>query len=97
MNIVAISAQQGIATPETPLMRQAIATDFAAMMASGLERVDDRVKAAESRSLEVASGGATPLHELAVSMEKARLELMLAVEVRNKLVEAYQELSRMQL
>jgi flagellar hook-basal body complex protein FliE len=30
-------------------------------------------------------------------MERARLDLMLVVEVRNRLVEAYQELSRMQL
>ncbi|RMG69303.1 MAG: flagellar hook-basal body complex protein FliE [Calditrichaeota bacterium] len=42
-------------------------------------------------------GEITDLHDVTIAMEKARLGLELMLEVRNKLVEAYQEIMRMQL
>lgn len=43
----------------------------------------------------LASGKSQDIHEVMMAMEQARLSMMAVVEVRNKLVEAYQELSRM--
>ncbi len=43
------------------------------------------------------TGEVQDLHTVMIAMEEARLSMQLAVEVRNKLVEAYQELSRMQV
>jgi flagellar hook-basal body complex protein FliE len=37
------------------------------------------------------------MHDVMISMEQARMNLMFMVEVRNRVVEAYQELMRMQL
>jgi flagellar hook-basal body complex protein FliE len=71
--------------------------DFAAMIGEGLERVDESLRAADSQVRSLAAGEAVPLHEVMISMERARMDLMLVVEVRNRLVEAYQELARMQL
>ncbi|MFW6126582.1 MAG: flagellar hook-basal body complex protein FliE [Thermodesulfobacteriota bacterium] len=39
--------------------------------------------------------GKTDLHEAMLALEKANLSLRLLVQVRNKLVRAYEELSRM--
>lgn len=36
-------------------------------------------------------------HELVMAMEQAKLSMQLALEVRNKLVDAYQELTRLQI
>jgi len=36
-------------------------------------------------------------HELVIAMEQAKLSVQLAVEVRNRLVDAYQELTRLQI
>lgn len=36
-------------------------------------------------------------HELVMAMEQAKLSLQMAVEVRNRIVDAYQELTRMQV
>ena len=63
-----------------------------------LEQIDAATKTATEQLAAVAGGDDTvPLHELMISLESARLQLQLAVEVRNRLVEGYQELSRMQV
>ncbi len=41
--------------------------------------------------------GKEELHEAMLSLEKANLSLKLLLQVRNKMIEAYQELSRMQV
>ncbi len=72
-------------------------TDFAQMLGSGLAGVDASLKAADGQLRALAAGQAIPLHDVMISMEQARLDLMLAVEVRNRVIEGYQELMRMQL
>lgn len=42
-------------------------------------------------------GEGVPPQELLITMETAKLQLQLAVEVRNRLVESYQEVMRMQV
>lgn len=46
---------------------------------------------------DVISGGDTPIHEAMVSMQEASVKFALLSEVRNKMVEAYQEIMRMQV
>jgi flagellar hook-basal body complex protein FliE len=73
------------------------AADFASMIGDGLGRVDQSLRAADGQIRSLAAGENIPLHEVMISMEQARMDLMLVVEVRNRLVEAYQEITRMQL
>ncbi|HBK52690.1 flagellar hook-basal body complex protein FliE [Syntrophomonas wolfei] len=62
-----------------------------------LREVDDLQKEAASSAEKLALGDETYLHNTILAYEKANLALQLTVEVRNKLVEAYQELMRMQM
>jgi flagellar hook-basal body complex protein FliE len=48
----------------------------------------------ESAAAKMAAGGPLEVHQVMLAAEQAKLQLMLAVEVRNRLLEAYQELSR---
>jgi flagellar hook-basal body complex protein FliE len=73
------------------------ATDFASLVSNGLEKVDQGLKAADGNLRALAAGQDVAVHDVMISMESARMNLMLMVEVRNRLVEAYQELMRMQL
>ena len=77
--------------------QRAPAGDFLAMLGDGLGRVDGSLQAADAQLRGLAAGQDVPVHEVMITMERARMDLMLAVEVRNRLVEAYQELTRMQL
>lgn len=43
------------------------------------------------------SGQNVPLHQAVIAMEEANVSFQLMVEVRNKLLDAYQELMRMQI
>ena len=43
------------------------------------------------------SGQSVPLHQAVIAMEEASVSFQLMVEVRNKLLESYQELMRMQV
>jgi len=43
------------------------------------------------------AGQDIPLHQVMIAMEEASVSFQLMVEVRNKLLESYQELMRMQL
>lgn len=43
------------------------------------------------------SGQGVPLHQAVVAMEEANVSFQLMIEVRNKLLESYQELMRMQI
>jgi flagellar hook-basal body complex protein FliE len=53
--------------------------------------------AAAAAAADFASGGSADLHTVMLQMESASLSLKTAVDVRDKLLEAYQEIMRTQL
>jgi flagellar hook-basal body complex protein FliE len=67
---------------------------FADALGQAVARVDALHVAADGDAAQVALGGGN-LHETALALEKADLALRVAVKVRNKLVEAYQDIMRM--
>jgi flagellar hook-basal body complex protein FliE len=69
---------------------------FADALGKALASVDQLQVAADQQSAAVASGGGN-LHEMAIALEKADVALRVAGKVRNKLVEAYQDVMRMQV
>ena len=70
---------------------------FTTLMAQGLSGVERDVAAAESAAGAVASGRPVEMHEVMISLEKASLSVQVFMQVRNKLVESYQDLMRMQM
>jgi flagellar hook-basal body complex protein FliE len=69
---------------------------FADALGKALAKADGLQLEADRQSAAVASGGGN-LHEMAIALEKADVALRMATKVRNKLVEAYQEVMRMQV
>ena len=61
-----------------------------------LDEVNEKQIAADVAT-EAFSSDDIDIHELMLITEEAKMSLQLAVQVRNKLVEAYQEINRMQL
>jgi len=76
-----------------PLERGAGAS-FADALGQALQSVDKLQVDADRDAQAVALGGGN-LHETALALEKADVAMKLAVRVRNKLVEAYQDVMRM--
>jgi flagellar hook-basal body complex protein FliE len=67
---------------------------FADALSDALGKADQLQLEADRNAQEVALGGGN-LHETALSMAKADVAMRLAVKVRNKIVDAYQDIMRM--
>jgi len=70
---------------------------FANVLQSKLQDLDTDVGAAEGVLRDLAAGKAVQPHEAMITLERARISVMTFLQVRNKLVESYQDLMRMQL
>lgn len=67
---------------------------FGEALGKALGEVEKLQQSADQQSARVAEGGGN-LHETALALEKADVAMRLAVKVRNRVVEAYQEVMRM--
>lgn len=70
---------------------------FSSKLKEKLGEVNEIQIIAEQKQEAFIKGEDVDIHELMLTSQEAKLSLQLAVEMRNKLVEAYQEISRMQL
>jgi flagellar hook-basal body complex protein FliE len=96
--IGAVGALSGAAAPATLATAAPTAgADFAQLIGDGLAKLDTGLQAADTQLRSLAAGKEVAMHDVMISMEQARMNLMFMVEVRNRVVEAYQELMRMQL
>lgn len=71
--------------------------DFGSLLEGTIKKVDGLQKDADKAVEGLATGEVSDVHEVMLAMTKADLSFRMMLEVRNKLVEAYQEVSRMQV
>ncbi len=71
--------------------------NFADMLENLVKEADDLQKTSDRTVQDFASGQVEDVHEVMFAMTKADLSFRLMLEVRNKLVEAYQEVMRTQM
>ena len=70
---------------------------FANWFDAQIDAVDDQIRAGDEALRSLALGETSNIHHVMMALEKARLSMSLVVEVRNKALEGYQEMMRMQL
>lgn len=92
-----ISAAGISVLPNITQPQKSSTTDFSQMIGEGVSKLDSTLKVADEQIRAMAAGKEVAVHDVMISMEEARMNLMFMVEVRNRCVEAYQELMRMQL
>jgi flagellar hook-basal body complex protein FliE len=71
-------------------------TDFAGMLADGLQNVQGLQKKSDDLAVQVADGTLADPAQFTMASTEATLALQLTTAVRNKAVEAFQEIMRMQ-
>lgn len=71
--------------------------DFGNILKEELNKVNKLQVQADQASQEFIVGESEDLHSVLLATEEARLALEMAVQVRNKLIESYQEINRIQL
>ena len=75
---------------------QTEATAFQDTLKTYIRQVDKELKQADDLQLEFAVGRRHDLHEVMIATEKAGISFRFLVQIRDKLLEAYQEVMRMQ-
>ena len=71
-------------------------SDFAGMLSKGLESVQASQTNADNLAVQVANGTLTDPAQYTMAATEASLGLQLTMAIRNKAVEAFQEIMRMQ-
>lgn len=73
------------------------AGQFGQLVSQGLERVNTQLLGTQTDLQQLALGQVGSVHQVMIHMEEARLSFELMMQVRNRVLEAYQDVMRMQL
>jgi flagellar hook-basal body complex protein FliE len=72
-------------------------TGFGELVTKGLGQVNDQLLAAEGGLQRLATGDMQNLHQVMIRLEESRLSFQLLMQVRARLLEAYQDVMKMQV
>lgn len=72
-------------------------TDFAQELRNALNNVNDMQVEGEKAMSDIATGSVKDLHQAAIAIDKAEVSMKLMLEVRNKALNAYKEITRTQI
>jgi flagellar hook-basal body complex protein FliE len=86
-----------LAQPAEVTPGQSTGDSFGNVLGKLISDVNMKQNAALESVSGLQSGQGVPLHQAVIAMEEANVSFQLMVEVRNKLLDSYQELMRMQI
>jgi flagellar hook-basal body complex protein FliE len=89
-SVGSIGGTKAVAGPEA-------AQSFGDLVASGIQNVADSQAKADGLAQAAATGDLTDLHDYMIASSQAQLTTELTVTVRNKAVDAFNEIMRMQV
>lgn len=97
--IAAISAPDEVPAALPPAASQPGAADlpFGRLVSEGLQSLDGQLKASQADLQRLALGEAPNLHEVMIRLEESRIAFQLMLQVRNRVLEAYQDVMKMQV
>ncbi|HLS07200.1 MAG TPA: flagellar hook-basal body complex protein FliE [Bacillota bacterium] len=91
-----VSSPQSTRQPsiqDTPVKRQS----FANHLQTALEHVDHLQKLSDEKTKQMVNGEITDLHDVMITAQKASLTLETTVQIQRKVIDAYNEIMRMQV
>jgi flagellar hook-basal body complex protein FliE len=80
----------------SPRARAAEGTKFVETLKETMNQIQGAQNDAQGQVTELLNGNGADLHRAMIAVEKADLSFQLMMQVRNKIVAAYQEVSRLQ-
>lgn len=94
--IQAIASAATLTQPEASASRQAVSS-FGSVLGNLMTETQAQQVQADQAIQQLHTGTGEHLHEAMISMEKADISMRYMIQVRNKAIEAYQEIMRMQV
>ncbi|MEW6258640.1 MAG: flagellar hook-basal body complex protein FliE [Thermodesulfobacteriota bacterium] len=98
MKTIGLSSNIQPLTYSRPLVQQTSASEplaFSDMLKSSIETVNRQQIVADDAVKNLATGRDKDIHHTMIEMEKASVSLQMMMQVRNKMIDAYQEIMRM--
>ena len=94
---VLTAASQAIAVPEFPSAGSASSGTggFVEAFTSAMSQVESDQQTAKAAATDLLAGGKGDIHNVALASQRAELSMELFQQVRNKFVQAYQEVMKM--
>ncbi len=83
-------------SPTTPSRSETDEGGFGATLKNAINQVNGLSDASDQSVSELVQGDRQDIHNVMIAVEKADIAFQLMMQVRNKIVSAYQEVSRMQ-
>ena len=97
MNIEAISANSIFSDNPVGQSSKNIGDAFGGSIKDAVESLDNTQKSAEKEISRAVTGESPDLHKTIIALQTADLKFQFGLQVRNKLVGAYEEVMRMQV
>lgn len=102
MNIEAIASlgMHDEVAPAAPARAESIPAggpSFMQRVTEGMREVNTQLLASQVDLQRLATGDADNVHDIMVRLEESRIALQLMLQVRNRVLEAYQDVMRMQI
>lgn len=93
-----IAAQPGLTSASRiGLSQPGAGPQFSQVLAQALEQLEQVHEQSDALAEAYAAGQDIEIHDLMIALQQTEVAFDLAVQVRNKIVEAYQEIMRMQI
>jgi flagellar hook-basal body complex protein FliE len=70
---------------------------FSKLLSNAVDDVNAKMQTASAEQAKVLTGDTNNVHQSVIAMQESNVAFSMMVQVRNKLVESYQELMRMQV
>lgn len=87
--------------PAVPAAMPAASTDatgrFGQIVTQGIDEVNSDLVASQVDMQRLATGNASDLHRIMIHLEQSQLSFQLMMQVRNRLLDAYQDVMKMQV
>ena len=96
MRIIGVTNQAMLPAPGVEQTKPA-ETSFGDAIKNAVSNVNDAQQTADTIATKLAAGDAVEVHQAMIAMQKASMALQFSIQVRNKVIEAYQEIMRMQV
>ena len=86
-----------LAAPQVSSAKSTSGADFGSMVLDGLDKLESVNDHADKLAVQAATGDLTAIHDYTIAATEASVTTQLTVAVRNKAVEAFNEIMRMQV
>jgi len=84
-------------SPQRQELKGKQSQSFSDVLSNAVHNVDETIKTSNQKVEQFIAGETDNVHDVMIAMQRAKMSFDMMVEVRNKAIQAYQEISRMQI